>query len=323
VGAGAVRSVIRAREEKGAFTSLFDFLERIDLRLLNKRATEALIAAGALDAFGHRAQLLAGLDVAYAEVQARQAEEAAGQASLFGGGDAALQRPDPKLPEVPRWSEGDRLTREKEALGFYISGHPLDRYRAVVEAFAPLTATSLKDHLGQPVELACVVTQVARQISRRDNAEWGKLLVEDFSGTATVLAFKEAWQENKEILQQDAVVLIRGKVSSRERDEEDPPIFLDGAELLAGVPSSGKLAVQIELELGGIPAAEAFAEARRVIAAHPGPAPVQLRIETGNGLGAPRLRSRTLRVDPDPETLQALEKLFGPSHVRLVRATVD
>ena len=323
VGAGAVQSIICAREEKGPFESFFDFLERIDLRLLNKRATEALIAAGALDAFGHRAQLLAGLDVAYSEVQARQAEEAAGQASLFGGGDAALQRPDPTLPEVPLWGEGDRLTREKEALGFYISGHPLDRYRAVVEAFAPVTATSLKDFLGQPVELACVVTQINRQISRRDSAEWGKLLVEDFSGTATVLAFGDSWQANKEIVSQDAVVLIRGKVSSRERDEDDPPIFLDGAELLEGVPASGKLAVQIELDFAGMPKVEAFAEAKRLLVAHPGVAPVEVLVQTGNGLGAPRLRSRTLRVDPGQETLQELEKLFGPSHVRLVRSSTE
>jgi DNA polymerase-3 subunit alpha len=234
-----------------------------------------------------------------------------------------MQRADPKLPEVPHWVESDRLTREKEALGFFISGHPLERYRAVVEAFAPVTATTLKDFLGQPVELACVVTQVNRQISRRDSSEWGKLLVEDFSGTATVLAFKDSWQENKEILQQDAVILIRGKVSNRERDEEDPPIFLDGAELLEGVPASGRLAVQIELELGEMPREEAFTDARQVMTAHPGMAPVEVLVQTGNGLGAPRLRSRTLRVDPGPETIRELEKLFGPSHVRLVRTVTD
>ena len=323
VGAGAVQSILMAREEEGPFTSLFDFLERIDLRLLNKRATEALIASGALDAFGHRAQLLAGLDVAYSEVQARQAEEAAGQASLFGGADSALRRPDPALPEIPAWSEGDRLTREKESLGFYISGHPLDRYRSVVEAFAPVVTTNLKSFQGQAVELACVVIQVARQISRRDNSEWGKILVEDFSGTATILAFKEAWQESKDVLTQDAVVLIRGKVSSRERDEEDPPLFLDGAEPLDAVPGSGILAIQIELEFGEPPNKGAFLEAKKVLAAHPGIAPVELLVRTGNGLGAPRLRSRTLRADPGPETLRALEKLFGASHVRLKRTTSE
>ncbi len=323
VGAGAVQSILFAREEKGPFTSLFEFLERIDLRLLNKRAAEALIAAGALDAFGHRAQLLAGLDVAYSEVQARQAEEAAGQASLFGGAESNLRRPDPDLPEVPVWSEADRLTREKESLGFYISGHPLDRYRSVVEAFAPVTTATLKSFPGIPIELACVVTQVSRQISRRDSSEWGKLLVEDFAGTATVLAFKEAWQGAREILDQDAVVLIRGKVSSRERDEEDPPIFLDGAEFLEGVPASGKLAIQIELEFGEPPKEGAFQEAKKILASHPGVAQVEVLVQTGNGLGAPRLRSRSMKADPGPDTLKALEKLFGASHVRLVRTVSE
>jgi DNA polymerase-3 subunit alpha len=119
------------------------------------------------------------------------------------------------------------------------------------------------------------------------------------------------------------VVLIRGKVSGRERDEEDPPVFLDSAELLEGVPASGKLAVQIELEFGGMPQENAFAQAKELLTSHPGVAPVEVVIQTGNGLGAPRLRSRTLRVDPGPETLAELEKLFGPSHVRLVRTLTD
>jgi DNA polymerase-3 subunit alpha len=320
VGSGAVKSILKARNDGGAFTTLFDFLERIDLKLLNKRAAEALIAAGALDAFGHRAQLLAGLDVAYSEVQARQAEDAAGQASLFGGDDSALRRPDPDLPDIPAWPESDQLTREKESLGFYISGHPLDRFRPVVEAFAPVSTTTLKNYLGQSVELACVVTQATRQISRRDSTEWGKIVVEDFSGTATILAFKESWQESKELLVQDSVVLIRGKVSSRERDEDDPPIFLDGVELLEGVPGSGKLAIQIELEFGEPPKEGAFQEAKEVFTAHPGVAPVEVLVRTGNGLGDPRLRSKSLKADLGPDTMEALEKLFGASHVKLVRS---
>ena len=189
----------------------------------------------------------------------------------------------------------------------------------MVEAFAPVTTASLKDFPGRPVELACVVTQITRQISRKDSSEWGKLLVEDFSGTATVLAFGDFWKTAREILTQDAVVLIKGRVSSRERDEDDPPIFLDGAELLEGIPASGKLAIQIELEFGGAPKEGSFQEAKRILAAHPGRAPVEILVQTGNGLGAPRLRSRSMRADPGKETLKALEKLFGASHVRLVR----
>ncbi|HBD98145.1 MAG TPA: DNA polymerase III subunit alpha, partial [Gemmatimonadetes bacterium] len=319
VGQSAAHSVLDARQH-GRFTSLFDFLERIDIRALNKRACEALIAAGALDAFGHRSQLLAGLDTAYGEVQVRQAETDAGQASLFG--DASeLPRSAPSLPNLPEWSEADRLAREKAALGFFISGHPLDRFREVVRAFEPVSSASLQEQLGQSVDLPCVVTSVTRQIARRDNSEWGKITVEDFHGTATVLAFRDVWQTYKEVLVQDAVVLLSGKVSGRERDEEDPPIFLDSARLLEQVTSAGELAVQIKLELRSDVAAQAFEQAKQVLVQHPGPSPVWVLVGSDNGERAPRLRSRSLRVSPDGETLEALQKLFGRGNVRLVRTT--
>ena len=319
VGSSAVRSILKARGD-GPFTTMFDFLERVDLRTLNKRATEALIAAGALDLFGHRSQLLAGLDTAYSEISARKAEEEAGQASLFGSSEAALERTDPGLPGVPEWPEQERLKREKEALGFFISGHPLDRHRDVVGAFEVVNSGNLKECAGQPVQLACVVTKVARQISRRDNAEWGKITVEDFHGTATVLAFKDNWQKYKAVLQQDAVVLVSGKVSGRERDEEDPPIFLDEAVVLEGLADSGQLALQIELPMGSELDADVFARAKEVLLAHPGTAPVELRLGSDNGISTPLLRSRTFKADPGTETLRELQEMFGKAKVRLVRA---
>jgi len=320
VGHGAVQSILAARES-GRFETLFDFLERIDIRALNKRACEALIAAGALDAFGHRAQLLAGLDSAYGEVQARQAEIEAGQASLFGDASAIPHGP-PSLPNIPDWSEPDRLAREKAALGFFISGHPLDRYREVVRAFEPVASDTLGDRAGESVDLPCVVTSVARQISKRNNAEWGKITVEDFNGTATILAFRETWQNFKEVLVQDAVVLITGKVSSNERDEEDPPIFLDAARPLEEVASGGELAIQIEFERDSDVPESAFTEAKQVLTTHPGDSPVWFQLGQDNGERAPRLRSKSLKASTDPETVEALQKLFGRGNVRLVRAVI-
>jgi DNA polymerase III subunit alpha len=320
VGSGAVQSILRARDEGGPFASLFEFLERIDTRALNKRACEALIAAGALDAFGHRAQLLAGLDTAYAEVQAREAEAAAGQASLFDGGGEVDARPNPTLPSIPEWSEQERLAREKEALGFFISGHPLDRFRDAVQAFGPASAGTLREFRGREVEFGCVVTKVARQVSRRDNSEWGKITVEDFYGSATILAFREAWQQARELLQPDAVILLRGKVSDRERDEEDPPVFLDGVHLLEEVSRSGRLAVAIDLEPGEIPDRTVFEEVRRVAAAAPGRAPLEVVVgPNGSGGDPARLRSRSLRVDPRPELFQELRRLLGTGRIRMIR----
>ncbi|MGI9629012.1 MAG: DNA polymerase III subunit alpha [Longimicrobiales bacterium] len=319
VGSGAVQSILAARSKGGAFKSLFDFLERIDIRALNKRACEALIASGALDSFGHRAQLSAGLDVAYGEVQARATEAELGQVSLFDGNQGAVQRPTPKLPTIPEWLEQDRLAREKEALGFFISGHPLDRYREVVRAFDSVTTATLKERLGESVELACVVTSVSRQVSRKDGSEWGKITIEDFQGTAQVLAFKDTWQSYKDTLRQDAVVLLQGKVSGRERDEEEPPIFLDSAEPLDAVPNSGRLAVEIEVDTDGELRVELFGKAKSVMGDHVGGAPVEFVMGEANGVPAPRLRSRTLKLSPDRETIQALEAVFGKGRVGLRR----
>src|SRR5207244_98237 len=125
VGAGAIESILAGRTAGGPYRSLIDLCDRIDLRLCNKRVLEALIDAGACDSLdGHRAQLVAALDDAFGEAQARQEERNAGQGALFGD-QGAIPLPASRIPEVAPWPEHDRLAREKAVLGFFISGHPL------------------------------------------------------------------------------------------------------------------------------------------------------------------------------------------------------
>ncbi|MDQ3557380.1 MAG: DNA polymerase III subunit alpha, partial [Gemmatimonadota bacterium] len=327
VGEGAVRSVLAARLAEGPFRSMFDLLCRIDLRLCNKRVLEALIGAGALDGFAPegRAQLLAGLEGAFAAAQEAQRERESAQESMFdallGGeatGVAGMQ--EPPLPAVERWAEGDRLAREKEILGFFISGHPLDKFREEVALFdAGVNTSTLRERRDEKVELACVVTEAARQISKRDGSEWGRITVEDFHGTATVLAFGDSWARCKEVLLQDAPVLIRGMVSNRERDEEDPPLFLDGAIPLEGFRESGEVGVCIELDLDGADA-EALQRTRRLLEEHPGAAPLWVVWRPGGANGdAPRFRSRSLRVSPREALLRAVREALGAERVRLTR----
>ena len=326
VGEGAVRSILASREDEGRFPSLFDFLIRIDLRLCNKRVIEALVCSGALDGFDDgsgRSQLLAGLDAAFNNAQAVQKERDSAQDSLFGdfggsGGTALVQAP--VLPKVEKWTESERLTREKEILGFFISGHPLNRFREDVALFEGRTNTvTLKQQRDQKVELACVVTEAARQISKKDGSEWGRITVEDFHGTATVLAFGDSWARYKEVLKQDAAVVVRGAVSSRERDEEDPPMFLDGAVPLERGRESGEVGVVIELGSAG-PDGSAIDGARAVLAQHVGEGPVFVVWKNGGGEGeAPRLKSRSLKVAPRDELLAALRDALGDDRVRLHR----
>jgi DNA polymerase-3 subunit alpha len=332
VGEGAVRSIIAAREAEGPFESMFDLLNRIDLRLCNKRVIEALICAGALDGFAPefgRPQLLAGLDATFAAAQQAQRDRESIQENIFGdllgdtgstGGIVA-----PPLPRVEPWPESERLKREKELLGFFISGHPLDRYRDELSIFDRVSTVNLREFRDQKVELACVVTAVAPQISKRDGAEWGRITVEDFVGTATVLAFGDVWAACKELIQKDAPLLIRGSVSGRERDEEDPPIFLDGVVPLDAVRESGEVAVCIEVSADRHDV-ETLKRAGEAFQRFPGSGPLYLRWhgrDDMDGTTSGRetlLRSRTVRIAPREELMATLREVFGDKQVRLMRA---
>src|SRR5690606_21720251 len=209
VGEGAVRSILAAREAEGPFRSMFDLLDRIDLRVCNKRVVEALICSGALDGFAPvagRAQLLAGLDAAFAAAQQVQKERESLQENIFGellgnNGNGGSGIHEPPLPNVERWSEGERLAREKEVLGFFISRHPLEKYREELALLDRVSTSNLREFRDQKVDIACVVTEATRQISKRDGSEWGRITIEDFVGTATVLAFGDSWVSYRDLLQ--------------------------------------------------------------------------------------------------------------------------
>jgi DNA polymerase III subunit alpha len=331
VGETAVNQILAARNVGGPFTSMFDLLtrEEIDPRLCNKRVMEALICSGALDDFdegGGRNQLLAGLDAVFSAAQTINNERKSAQDNFFDvllggdGGGTAVTMQAPPLPTVPKWADAERLAREKEILGFFISGHPLNRFREDMALFEGRTNTvTLKTQRDQKVELACVVTEAARQVSKRDGSEWGRITVEDFHGTATVLAFGDSWAKYKDVLQQDTPVVIRGAVSSRERDEEDPPLFLDAAFRLEDVRNSGEVGLCIELGSAG-PEPAAIEAAKKLLAENAGNGPVFVLWKNGGGGDdAPRMRSRTLKVTPRDELVQALRETLGDDRVRLHR----
>jgi DNA polymerase III subunit alpha len=336
VGAGAIESILAGRSLGGPYRSLVDLCDRIDLRLCNKRVLEALIDAGACDSLGgHRAQLVAALDSAFGEAQARQQERQAGQHALFGEATPVPRPPSP-LTEVPPWSEHERLAREKAVLGFFISGHPLARYRAEVELFGTRTTATLGQWSDQKVRVAAVVTVVKRQISKKTGAEYARLTLEDFHGTAEALVFPEAWAKLNDVIRPDGAMLLSGSHSPRDRGEEQAPFIVESAQALADLKPSGAIGVALRWSPGAAPP-EATRAVAALCAAHPGPAPVLVEWEEGEGphplipplrnaeRGAggevARLRSRSLKVDAADDLLVALGEVLGPDRVHLVRAT--
>src|SRR5439155_11632880 len=133
VGHNAIESIVAGRM-KGKYTSFFEFCESVDLRLLNKRVLESLVKSGAMDSMGRRAQLMAVLDKAIERAQKTRRDAESGQHGLFGVfQDETVDNHNDKLPETPDWDEHQRLAAEKEILGFFITGHPLEKYREKLE----------------------------------------------------------------------------------------------------------------------------------------------------------------------------------------------
>jgi len=321
VGRGAIESILTARKQ-GSFKNFFEFAERIDLRLCNRRVFEALINAGALDSLGgHRAQYHDALDRAMNEAAFVQDEIASGQASLFGsfGGEApAMDRQQLKLPNIAPYSETERLAKEKEILGFYTSGHPLDPYRAECELFATHKVAQLGVWSTDRIKLGVVITAVKRQVSKRSGAEFARLTVEDFSGSSEVLVFPETWAALQDRLKPDVPVLLEGSYGKRDQGGDNPTFIVETVKRLAELRCNGQMVVSIDLGPGSTLPPEVMTDVRAVVDAHPGTAPLEMRWSDGNGTRA-RLRSRSMALSASTAALTELRALLGSERVRLVR----
>jgi DNA polymerase-3 subunit alpha len=322
VGETAVDAIIAERRAAGNFHELFELCQRVDLRVCNKRVIEALVASGACDALGgHRAQLFAAIDAVVAEAQLQQADAAAGQSTLFGdAGPSPLAPRSSLLPAVPEWSEPERLAREKELVGFFVSGHPLNRYAAEARLFGTRTTAELGEWMEEPVQVAAVVTGIRRQTARRTGAEWAKVTLEDFHGAAEALVFPETWKKLAGILRQDGAYLVTGGYSARDRGEEEAPFIVEDAVPLADLRPSGRVGLALRWALRDRVPPGAAQQAAALCLAHPGPAPLLVEWSDDNGAGVQRFRSRAVHVALDDDLLTALRDVLGEGHVELVKA---
>jgi DNA polymerase-3 subunit alpha len=324
VGWGAIESIIAARGD-APFTLLADFVERIDLRLCNKRVLESLVAAGACDSLGgHRKQLIEALEPALGEAQLLQQEREAGQASLFGEsppgeGGAAGRRGSTALPDIPAWTEAERLAKEKEVLGFFISGHPLQRFKDEVELFGTRTTATLGEWSEHQASIGAVVTGVKRQISKKTGKEYARLVLEDFHGTAEAIVFPDAWAKLNQTIVADAALLLTGGYSDRDRGEEHAPFIVESARRMDELKASGAVALSLRWRAPSAPRPEALQAAAALCSAHPGPTPLYIEWSDGNG-EAVRLRSRRVRVAAEEDLVRALRDLLGADSVHYVKA---
>jgi DNA polymerase III subunit alpha len=231
VGTGAVESIVKEREERGEFRSLDDLCRRVDPRATNKRVLESLIKAGALDAFGSRAGLLAGLDNALAAAQRDLRAASTGQGSLFdglklGAAEEAPAAPTWSLPTVPT-DKRQAAAWEKEALGFHLADHP---FREAAQWLQPTlkhdTSQVTAELGGERVKLGGVVTAV-RRIMTRQRGQMCVLTLEDLHGSVEVVVFPKTYERWPELWREEAILVVEGKVDTR---NEKAQLVLDRAE---------------------------------------------------------------------------------------------
>jgi DNA polymerase-3 subunit alpha len=207
-GQNAIEAIIAARRDGGPFTDLFDFVKRVDKRQINRRTIEALIRAGAFDCFNvDRAVLLASVN--FAMECAEQAEASANQVSLFGGDDSDMESP-PEYVKASPWSDKQKLTEEKAALGFYLSGHLFNSYAEEVRKFVRTPLAKLEPSR-EPRLIAGIITTVRTQMTQR-----GKMVIvtlDDATAVVDVTVYNELYDPNKHLFKEDEFLAVQGKVS--------------------------------------------------------------------------------------------------------------
>jgi DNA polymerase-3 subunit alpha len=277
------------------------------------------VAAGACDGLGgHRKQLCEALESALGEAQLKQQERDAGQESLFGESAPTRERPA-TLPDVPPWTEAERLAKEKEVIGFFISGHPLERFRDEVELFGTRTTATLGEWSEHQVDVAAVVTAVKRQISKKTGKEYARLVLEDFHGTAEAIVFPEAWAKLNQTILPDSAILLTGGYSDRDRGEDRAPFIVESARPLDDLKRTGAVALSLRWRMTGAPEPSAVKAAAALCSAHPGPTPLYIEWSDGNGESV-RLRARRVRVAAEEDLVRALRDLLGTDSVHYVKA---
>jgi DNA polymerase-3 subunit alpha len=316
VGVGAIERILQVRAEGGPFADLYDFVTRIDVRTVNRRVLESLAQAGAFDALGrHRAEVFEAVPSLLEVGNRIRLDRERGQTSLFEGAadEEALNPFRSGLPEAEPWAPGHLLQLEKEVLGFYYSGHPLEKFGFEVRSFATARAAELADFAdGREVVLGGLVTEVRGAFDKRGN-RIAFLEFEDFTGTFSAIAFSEPLRAYVDTLVPDAMVLVGGTLSAK--DEAEPKLLLDRALPLDQATEC--LAHAVLLDVMDLQIDESFVgRIREIGRRRPGDLKTILRVGLRDG-NVVRVELPGIKLPGTRETLEELEEIAGEGGVRL------
>ncbi len=311
VGQGAIDSIISMRQKMGRFKSLFDFTERVDPRLVNRKVIESLIKCGALDSLAmRRSQASAMVDKALEVANGVQKDRSNGQLSFFDTfeDEDSFKKSFQDIPDIPEWPENQLLAYEKEMLGFYITKHPLARYEKILEIYSTCKVTNLGNlRDGDEILIGGIINKARFTVTRRTQEKMAIVGLEDLSGTVEVLVFPSTFSKCGNLAKPDTIVFVKGRVNLR---EEEPKIVADDMTPLDSVKSKYTKAILISLVTTGLEKS-VLQNLKEILIRYPGSVPVMLNFATPEGERVKIAIAKNMLVEPHEGLVKDIEKLFG------------
>jgi DNA polymerase-3 subunit alpha len=319
VGHNAIESIVAGRKKLGRYRDIFEFAESVDLRLLNKRVLESLIKSGAMDSLGRRAQLMAVIDRAIERAQKAQRDAESGQHGLFGVFEQEdTSSPHEQLPNVPDWDEHQRLAAEKEILGFFITGHPLEKYRDKLEGLNALgisEISGMKSSTGkdETITTAGIICNL-RVLKSKKGDFYAQANLEDMSGSIEMIVFPEAYRRLSEKVKLEVPVLVKAGV----RVEEGSNPKINASEIIpledAKVPLPRSLRIRIPVEGCNESTVDAL---HLLFNERKGEARVLFDVERAGDFMVV-MEAEGYNVQPDRNFINRVEELCGRGSVRII-----
>lgn len=317
-GEGAVEHIIETRNKYGKFESLHDLAEKIDSRMVNRKVLESLIKCGAFDSTGiFRSQAMAILDNVLDMAQKIQKDRMNGQLSFFddGQGIEDFKESFQDLPDIPEWAEHELLANEKDMLGFYISKHPLARHERLLNAYSTCRISDLANLSdGQRVLIGGLISKVRLTVTRKKGEKMAIIRLEDLNNFLEVLVFPSAYQIAPELIVEDSLVYIDGRLNLR---EEEPKLIAENIIPLDKVKELFTKAVVVKLTTTGLERMT-MSKIKMVIQNHRGDIPVFMDLISPEGRKIRLSTDKILSIVPDDEFLNDMEKLVGTGNVKFI-----
>jgi DNA polymerase III subunit alpha len=316
VGENTVRGILAAREILGRFRSVYEFVESVDTRLLNKRVIESLVRAGAMDGLGaHRAQMIAVIDRAMERAQKLQRAKEIGQHGLFAGGGTspALPASPEELPDVDEWSEHELLASEYSTLGFYISGHPLDKYVSRLRELNAIELSTMDSRRNnEEIVVAGIIVQ-ARAMRSRRGSRWSILTLQDRTGVIEALVFPEAFQKLEPIFKAATPLLVKGRVAI---EDAGTRVIVSDARLLEQVAERPPSLLRVRLDLSAMDQGT-LDRLQELFSSRPGRCRVAFELVKDDGTEATLEASSVVRADN--ELVERVRQICGTDSVAVVQ----